>query len=108
MSLAELEKKISELSHAEKARLVQKLGDELGWEWLGIEKTPGVVDGNARIVRTRIPVWVLEAYRQGGWSDARLLENYPSLTAADLANAWAYVEANQEEVNKAIKENEMA
>jgi uncharacterized protein (DUF433 family) len=108
MSLAELEEKLAELSHTEKAQLVQRLADELGLEWPGIEKTPDVVGGDARIVRTRIPVWILESYRRAGWSDARILENYPTLHAADLVNAWAYVEANQEEIDRAIHVNEMA
>jgi uncharacterized protein (DUF433 family) len=74
MSLAELEAKIVELSHAEKTQPVQRLVEELGLEWPGIEKTPGVVSDDARIVRTRIPVWILENYHRAGWSDARILE----------------------------------
>jgi uncharacterized protein (DUF433 family) len=108
MSLAELEEKISELSHAEKTQLVQRLVEEIGWNWRGIEKTPGVVGGEARIAGTRIPIWVLEQYRRLGWNEAFLLENYPTLQAADLVNAWAYVAANREEIDHAIQLNEMA
>ena len=76
--------------------------------WPGIEKTAGVAGGEACIVRTRIPVWVLEGYRRLGWSEARLLENYPALRAADLVNAWAYADAHPEEIGRAIRLNEEA
>jgi uncharacterized protein (DUF433 family) len=102
MSLAELEEKIAGLSHAEKIQLLQRLEEELGLEHTGIEKTPGVAGGDARIAGTRIEVWVLENFRRLGWSEAFILENYPSLRAADLANAWAYVAANREEIDRAI------
>jgi uncharacterized protein (DUF433 family) len=41
-----------------------------------------------------------------GISEAELLENYPTLRAADLANAWAYAEAYLDEIETAIQENE--
>jgi uncharacterized protein (DUF433 family) len=78
----------------------------MGNAWPGIEKTPGVVGGEARIIRTRIPVWVLENYRRLGWSEARILENYPTLRAVDLVNAWAYADAHQKEIEQTIRENE--
>jgi uncharacterized protein (DUF433 family) len=59
-------------------------------------------------VRTRIPVWALENYRRLGWSEATLLENYPTLRAADLVNAWAYVDAHSQEIEQAIRQNEEA
>jgi uncharacterized protein (DUF433 family) len=108
MSLAELEAKIAELSQAEKTELVQRLVEELKLETTGIEKTPGVVGGDACIAGTRIPVWVLENFRRMGLSEAQILENYPTLHAADLVNAWRYVETNRVEVNDAIQANEMA
>ncbi|NEO64576.1 MAG: DUF433 domain-containing protein, partial [Moorea sp. SIO4G2] len=36
--------------------------------WTGIEKTPGVCGGDARIANTRIPVWVLVQARNLGSS----------------------------------------
>jgi len=108
MTVTELESQISALSRAEKAQLLQKLVQDLGNAWSGIEKSPGVVGGEARIVRTRIPVWVLENYRRLGWSEAQLLDNYPTLRAADLVNAWAYADAHPEEISRAIRENEAA
>src|SRR4051812_7106263 len=101
MSLMELEGKISELSLNEKTQLYQRLGEELGWNQRGIEKTPTVQGGDACIAGTRIPVWVLENYRRLGWSEGFILENYPSLHASDLINAWIYVHENQEEINEA-------
>jgi uncharacterized protein (DUF433 family) len=96
------------LSRAEKAELVQRLVRELVNAWPGIEKIPGVAGGESCIVRTRIPVWSLENYRQLGWSEAEILDNFPTLRAADLVNAWAYADAHTEEINEAIKANEAA
>lgn len=108
MTLRELEPQLAELSRAEKAQALQILIRDLGNVWPGIEKTSGVVGGDACIVRTRIPVWALENYRRLGWSEAQILENYPSLRAVDLVNAWAYADAHHEEVDQAISENEEA
>lgn len=106
MSIQSLEPQISRLSRAEKAELLQRLAQEIGNTWAGIEKTEGVSGGEACIVRTRIPVWTLENYRRLGWTDAAILENFPSLRAADLVNAWAYADAHREEVDKAIQKNQ--
>lgn len=76
--------------------------------WPGIEKTPGVAGGAACVVRTRIPVWVLENYRRLGWTEARFLANYRSLRAEDLVHAWAYAETHRVEIEDAIRENEAA
>ncbi len=106
MSLRDLEAQLEALSLAEKAELVERFAREIAHTWPGIEHTPGVAGGAACIVRTRIPVWVLENYRRLGWSEAQILHNYPTLRAADLANAWAYVAAHQAEIEQAIAENE--
>lgn len=105
MTLRELEPQLAELSRAEKAQAVQILMRDLGNVWPGIEKTPGVVGGDACIVRTRIPVWALENYRHLGWSEAQILVNYPALHAVDLVYTWAYVDAYREEIDRAICEN---
>jgi uncharacterized protein (DUF433 family) len=105
MKLAELEPQLAQLTRAEKAHLLQLLVQDISNTWPGIEKTPGVVGGAARVVRTRIPVWVLINYRRLGWSEARILENYPTLRVADLVNAWAYADAHQAEIEQAIQEN---
>lgn len=72
---------------------------------LGIEKTPGICGGSARIVRTRIPVWTLESFRRLGVSEWQILESYPSLNASDLIIAWAYVASNQSEIDEEIRKN---
>ena len=108
MTLKELEAELAALTLAEKAEALQLLALELANTWPGIEKTPGIAGGEACIVRTRIPVWVLEGYRRLGWSEARILENYPTLRAADLANAWAYVSAHLDEIERALAANQEA
>ena len=108
MSIQQLEPQLSALSRAEKAELVQRLVREIIDAWPGIEKNTEVASGEACIVRTRIPVWALENYRRLGWSEATILENFPALRAADLVNAWGYVDAHREEIERAIQENEAA
>ena len=108
MTIADLEPLIARLNRAEKAHLLQLLARDIAHTWPGIEKTPKVVGGEARVTRTRIPVWVLENYRRLGWSEAQILENYPTLRAADLVNAWAYVDAHGQEIDQAIRESEAA
>ena len=107
-SLEDLEAELSRLSAGEKARIVHLLALQVAHAWPGIEKTAGVAGGDACIVRTRIPVWTLESYRRLGWTEARILENFPSLRAADLVNAWSYADAHREEIDRAIRENEEA
>lgn len=88
--------------------MLQTLIADLADSWPGIEKTPGVVGGNACIRRTRIPVWALEGYRRLGLTDSELLENFPTLNATDLVNAWAYVATHRDEIAQAVRENEEA
>ncbi len=45
-------------------------------------------------------------YRRLGWSEARVLENFPELRAGDLVQAWVYAESHREAIGKAIAENE--
>ncbi len=66
------------------------------------------VGGEPRIVRTRIPVWVLVEARRLGSSEADLLRNYPSLRAEDLVNAFGYYRAHRDEIEQQIRENEEA
>jgi uncharacterized protein (DUF433 family) len=74
----------------------------------GIERTPGVLGGSARVVGTRISVRALERCRRSGWDDQKMLEAFPSLTSADLAHAWAYVAAHSDEIAAEIDEDEAA
>lgn len=66
MTAQELEVQLTHLDRDQQAHVFQRLALELIHEWPGIEKTPGVQGGEACIVRTRIPVWTLEAYRRLG------------------------------------------
>ena len=108
MGYKELEAQVLALPPEEKARLVQVLVPSITHAWPGIEKTPGVSGGDACIVRTRIPVWLLEGYRRLSLTDVQILNSYPSLTASDLAHAWAYVAANPGVIDNAIRQNDEA
>ena len=108
MTRRELEAELAALSKPEKAAVVQRLAQEIGDAWPGIEKTPDVLSGAACVVRTRIPIFVLDNYRRLGWTEAKLLANYPTLRAADLVHAWAYADSHRQEIDDAIARNEAA
>jgi uncharacterized protein (DUF433 family) len=99
---------IEQLNQDEKAELYRLLAAELDAGTLGIEHDPGVSGGEACIVRTRIPVWLLEQARRLGTSDSDLLQAYPTLRASDLKHAWAYVAKHRSGVDQQILENEAA
>ena len=86
-TVEEIESQISALSRAEKAQVLRWVVNDLDEAFPGIEAAPGICGGEARIVRTRIPVWLLVQARRLGTSEADLLRAYPTLTADDLANA---------------------
>ena len=73
-----------------------------------VEKRPGVCGGDARIRKTRITVWGLIVRRNVGLSDAEILKRLPDLTQGDLDAAWDYYARHQEEIDRAIRENEAA
>jgi uncharacterized protein (DUF433 family) len=106
--LDELEKILEGLTRGEKAQLLQWVARDLADAFPGIESTPGVCGGEPCIVRTRIPVWLLEQGRRLGATDAALLQSYPALRAEDLANAWAFVRTHREQIDQQIAENEAA
>ncbi len=105
-ALQEVEQLLAEMSRAEKAQVLQWVVRDLGDAFPSIESRADVNGGEACIVRTRIPVWVLAQARRLGASEAELLRNYPTLRAEDLANAWAYVRAHHDEIDQHILENE--
>jgi len=107
-ALEETEKLIARLTRAEKAQVLQWIARDLGGAYPGVESRPEVSSGEACIVRTRIPVWLLVRARQLQTTEAELLRAYPSLTAEDLANAWAYYRVNRDEIEGAISDNETA
>ena len=102
------EQTLQNLSRREKAQILQWLMNDLADDFSGIESHPNVCGGSARIIRTRIPVWTLENARRMKISEADLLRNYPTLTAQDLANAWAYVRSHRQEIEREIAENEIS
>jgi uncharacterized protein (DUF433 family) len=107
-ALEHAESIVAALSRAEKAQLVQSVIIDLGESFPGIESTPGVCGGEPCIVRTRIPVWLLEQMRRLGVSEADLLLNYPTLRAEDLVHAWAYIRAHKTEIEEQIRLNQEA
>jgi len=107
-TIEQVEKLLPKLSRAEKARLLRDVVQDLGDAFPGIESTPGVCGGEPCIVRTRIPVWVLEQARRIGSSESDILRSYPTLRAEDLTNAWAFVRAHKKEIDRQIRENEAA
>ena len=106
--LQDAEALVGQMSAAENAQLLQVVVKHVGEAFPGIESIPGVQGGDPCIVRTRIPVWVLEQARRLGVSEAELLLDYPSLRAEDLVNAWAYVRAHRAEIDHQIEEQESA
>jgi uncharacterized protein (DUF433 family) len=96
----------SKLNRAEKAQVLQWAARDLGDVFPGIESRPGVCGGEPCIVRTRIPVWLLDQARRLGTSESDLLRAYPTLRAEDLANAWAYARSHRAEISRQIKSNE--
>jgi uncharacterized protein (DUF433 family) len=71
-----------------------------------IVKNANICGGDACIRGHRIPVWVLVNDRRFGGSADDILRAYPSLTPADLDDAWEYAAAHGEEIDRAIRENE--
>ena len=104
----QIESLLGELSRAEKIKVLQWVVQDLGDAFPGIETSDDVCGGEPCMVRTRIPVWVLEQARRLGTGEATLLQAYPTLRAEDLANAWAYVRSHRLEIEEQIREHETA
>ncbi len=105
-SLRDFEDGLRQLSSAEKAQVLKWLVQDLGDAFPGIESRPDVCGGEACIVRTRIPVWLLEKARRSGVTEQVLLAAYPALRAEDLVNAWNYARSHAAEMDRQIHENE--
>ena len=105
-TMQEAEKLLPSLTRGEKAQLLQWVARDLGDAFPGVESVPGVCGGEPCIVRSRLPVWLLEQARRLGTSEAEMLQAYPTLHAQDLANAWGCVRAHPEEIERQIQENE--
>jgi uncharacterized protein (DUF433 family) len=105
-ALDEAERLLAAMTRAEKARLLQAVVRDLGDAFPGIESVPGVSGGEPCIVRTRIPVWLLDQAGRLGASEVDLLRCYPTLRAEDLVNAWACARSHRDEIERQILENE--
>lgn len=106
---------LPDLSRADREQVLRTLLDLNPWSWSilrsphyhwSIVKTPGVCGGRARLIRTRIPVWVLVRARELGSTESEILQDYPALQAADLVAAWSYADEHQLEVQQDIRANE--
>jgi uncharacterized protein (DUF433 family) len=107
-TLSDFERMLPTLSRGEKAQILKWVVRELGDDFPGIDSRPDVCGGEPCIVRTRIPVWLLDQARRLGSSEHSLLAAYPSLRAEDLVNAWAYVRSHSDEIEAQIRENDAA
>jgi uncharacterized protein (DUF433 family) len=108
LDLSDIQKLLPTLSPGERAQILKWIVQELGDSFPGVDSRPVVCGGEACIVRTRIPVWLLEQARRLGASEPTLLAAYPSLRAEDLVNAWAYARSHAGEIESNIRENEAA
>ena len=106
MTTQELQTQLLSLSSIERSNLIRFLTHSLEAPWQGICKTPGVMGGEACVRETRIPVWLLVSYARLRLSEAKLLDNYPTLTARDLVNAWSYASAYTDEIDRAIAQQD--
>ena len=60
-------------------------------DWHGkIITTPDTLFGRPRIAGTRIGVDFILELKSSGWSDERILEEYPHLKAQDLQAVYAF------------------
>ena len=96
---------VMDLPKPDKASLLACVALDVADAYPGIDFQNNVCGGSARIIRTRISIWLLEALRRGGSTDAELLAAYPSLTAEDLVNAWNYARSHREEMDREITAN---
>lgn len=96
---------LPKMSKSEIAQLVQRASHQISVDFPGIEKNTGVCGGSACVIRTRIPVWSIVEYMLMGLGNEKILLNFPTLRAQDLANVWAYYDANKTEIDSEIEEN---
>jgi uncharacterized protein (DUF433 family) len=106
--LQEFEALLNSVPEGEKTLILKWAVEELSGTFPGIDSRPEVCGGEPSVVRTRIPVWILEQARRLGATDQALLANYPTLRPEDLQNAWAYARAHANEIDTQIQENEAA
>jgi len=108
MSMTALQKAealLPQLTEREAITLFSRFFDRSDTKGRAITKTPGICGGRACIEGTRMPVWSLVYHRFLGFTDWEILYNFPTMTPADLKNAWRYYEANKPEIDEDIREN---
>jgi uncharacterized protein (DUF433 family) len=94
------------MTKTEKKHFIKLVVRDLADVVPNLESSPYICGSEPCLVRTQIPVWVLEQARRLGISEADLLQSYPSLWAEDLTNAWAYVNSHKVEIDQQISDNE--
>jgi uncharacterized protein (DUF433 family) len=104
-SYDEIREAVLHLPKGDQARILAVVAMEISDAHPGIDFQANVCGGSARVIRTRIPVWLLESLRRQGKTDAELLATYPALTAEDLTNAWHYARSHRDEMNREIEAN---
>ena len=67
-----------------------------------VRKTSGVCGGSACARNSRIPVWTLIQLKRLGQSEQQLLEDFPSLSSADLDATWDYYRSHLTEIDADI------
>ena len=77
-AIHEVQKLLPSLSRGEKAQVLKWVVQDLGDDFPGIDSSPSVCGGDPCIVRTRIPVWLLERYWRLGVTERDLLDSYPT------------------------------
>lgn len=101
----EIRDAVLHLPKGDQVRILSAVALDVADAHPGIDFQENVCGGAARIIRTRISVWLLESLRRGGRTDAELLAAYPSLGAEDLANAWNYARTRRAEMDREIAAN---
>jgi uncharacterized protein (DUF433 family) len=104
-SFEDIREAVLHLPKGDQARLLSTIALEVADAHPGIDFHEGICGGSARLIRTRIPVWLLDSLHRQGATDANLLVAYPTLNAEDLANAWSYARTHREEMDREIAAN---
>ena len=104
IEMHEIEKLLERISTGEKALVPQWVARDLGEASPGIEFHEGIAGGAACIIRTRIPVWLIDQARRLGTSEADILQAYPTISAEDLINAKSYARTHKMEMDSQIAE----
>lgn len=99
---------IADLPKEEKRQLLRLVLPESEPPTLGVVSDPRICGGDACIVRTRIPVWLLVQARNLGTEDVEILAAYPTLHTEDLEHAWAYALVHPQEIEGQVRNHEAA